>query len=289
MASAAAATLTKTNKMFGGLVRRYQHQSEELGCSMNFTVFFPPAAAAGGSKVPVIYYLSGLTCTDENFTQKAGAQRKAAELGVALVAPDTSPRGLGIEGEDDGWDFGTGAGFYLDATVPKWQRYRMYSYITRELPAVLRATAAELDLENASIMGHSMGGHGALTIALKNPAAYKSVSAFAPICNPTQVPWGHKAFAGYLGEGWEAAAEQHDATLLAKRYNGPQLPVLMDTGTDDEFLKTQLHPWAFEEAARGKLAVQSRMQEGYDHSYFTIATFIDDHIAFHAKHLGVAA
>lgn len=281
-----AAELVKSNKMFGGLVRRYRHQSAELGCAMHFSVFIPPVAVASGAAVPVIYFLSGLTCTDENFTQKAGAQRKAAELGVGLVAPDTSPRGLGIEGEEDSWDFGTGAGFYVDATAEKWQRYRMYSYITQELPAVLRATTPELDVGTASIMGHSMGGHGALTMALRNPTAYKSASAFAPICNPTQVPWGQKAFAGYLGEGWEeAAAQQYDATELVKRYDGPQLPVLMDTGTDDEFLKTQLHPWTFEEAAKGKLKLESRMQLGHDHSYYTIATFVDDHVTFHAKYL----
>lgn len=277
------AEMIKANKMFGGFVRRFKHTSQELGCAMNFTVFFPPAAASG-SKVPVVYYLSGLTCTDENFTQKAGAQRKAAEVGVALVAPDTSPRGLGIEGEDDSYDFGTGAGFYLNAAADKWKQYRMYSYITHELPAVLRSIP-ELDVDNASIMGHSMGGHGALTIALQNPTAWRSVSAFAPICNPTQVPWGQKAFAGYLGEQWQEAAKQYDATELVRQYNGPALPVLMDTGTDDEFLQTQLHPWAFEEAAAGKLQLQNRMNEGYDHSYFTIATFVEDHIAFHAKHL----
>lgn len=278
------ATLLKSNKSFGGWVRRYTHESSELGCSMNFMVFTPACSDQAGSKVPVLYYLSGLTCTDENFMLKAGAQRKAAELGVALVAPDTSPRGLGIEGEDDSYDFGSGAGFYLDASEAKWQRYRMYSYITRELPALLR-TLPELDVDRAAIMGHSMGGHGALTIALKQPTAYCSVSAFAPICNPTQVPWGQKAFAGYLGEGWQQAAAQYDATELVRGYSGPQLPVLMDIGTDDEFLQAQLHPGAFEEAAAGKLQLTSRMQPGYDHSYFTIATFIDDHIAFHAKHL----
>ncbi|PSC71177.1 S-formylglutathione hydrolase [Micractinium conductrix] len=282
----AAAELMKSEKMFNGWVKRFKHSSAELGCDMLFTVFFPPAAAAEGVKVPVVYYLSGLTCTDENFTLKAGAQRTAAELGLALVAPDTSPRGLNIEGEEDSWDFGTGAGFYLDAKEPKWARYRMYSYITKELPAVLAATAPQLDLGNACIMGHSMGGHGALTIALKNPAAFKSVSVFAPICNPTQVPWGHKAFSGYLGEGWQAeAAEQYDATEMVKKYSGPRLPVLMDNGTADDYLQTQLHPWAFEGAAQGKLDLTSRMQDGYNHGYFFISTFMEDHLAFHAKHL----
>ncbi|KAI7842211.1 hypothetical protein COHA_004124 [Chlorella ohadii] len=252
-----APELVKSNKMFGGWVRKYRHQSTELGCEMVFSVFFPPAAAVQGAKVPVVWYLSGLTCTDDNFIQKAGAQRRAAELGLALIAPDTSPRGLGVEGEDDGWDFGTGAGFYVDATADKWKQYRMYS----------------------------MGGHGALVLALKNPSAFKSVSAFAPICNPTQVPWGKKAFAGYLGDGWQEEGKAYDATELVRGYSGPQLPVLMDTGLDDEFLKTQLHPWAFEEAAKGKLQLTSRMNEGYDHSYFTIASFVSDHLDFHAQYL----
>ncbi|KAI3438012.1 hypothetical protein D9Q98_000455 [Chlorella vulgaris] len=276
------AELVKTNKMFGGLVKRYAHQSTQLGCKMHFSLFTPPAAT-NGNKVPVVYFLSGLTCTDENFTQKSGAQRKAAELGLALVAPDTSPRGLGIEGEDESWDFGTGAGFYLDATVDKWRQYRMYSYITEELPALLRSLP-ELDVDNASIMGHSMGGHGALVIGLTKPT-YKSISAFAPICNPSVVPWGQKAFEGYLGEGWQEAGKRYDATELVRQYNGPVLPVLMDTGTDDDFLEKQLHPWTFEKAASGKLEVENRMQPQYDHSYYTIATFIDDHLAFHAKHL----
>lgn len=279
-----APQLVKSNKMFGGWVRKYKHQSAELGCEMVFSVFFPPAAAVQGAQVPVVWYLSGLTCTDDNFIQKAGAQRHAAELGLALVAPDTSPRGLGIEGEDDSWDFGTGAGFYVDATADKWKNYRMYSYILRELPQVLR-TLPGLDLDNASICGHSMGGHGALVMALKNPGAFKSVSAFAPICNPTQVPWGQKAFAGYLGDGWQEAGKAYDATELVKGYSGPQLPVLMDTGAADEFLQTQLHPWAFEEAAKGKLQLTSRMNEGYDHSYFTIASFVTDHLDFHARYL----
>lgn len=271
------------SQMFGGWVRRYSHDSQLLNCAMNFSAFFPPASSRT-SKVPVLFYLSGLTCTDENVMQKSGIQRKAAELGLAIIAPDTSPRGLNIPGESDSWDFGLGAGFYLNATEDKWKYYRMYDYITLELPGVL-STIEGLDVDNCSIMGHSMGGHGALTISLKNPSKYKSVSAFAPICNPTQVPWGQKAFTGYLGSSNKDEWKQYDAVELLKDYHGPRIPVLMDTGADDDFLQAQLHPWKLEEAAAGKLDLVSRMQAGYDHSYFTIATFIDDHLEHHAEHL----
>ncbi|GAB4819149.1 hypothetical protein N2152v2_006195 [Parachlorella kessleri] len=244
----------------------------------------------------VVLYLSGLTCTDENFMQKAGAQREAAELGLALVSPDTSPRGVDVPGAGDDWDFGFGAGFYLNATrEPYSKNFHMYDYITKELPEVLRSLH-ELDMDRVSLMGHSMGGHGVLTIGLKNPTAYKSVSAFSAICNPSQVPWGQKgeavlrqgactSLSGYLGEDKEQW-RQYDATLLAEAYSGPSsLPILMDTGTDDDFLKVQLHPWAFEKAIEGKVQLTSRMQEGYDHSYFFISTFVADHLQFHAKHL----
>ncbi|KAK2078022.1 hypothetical protein QBZ16_003890 [Prototheca wickerhamii] len=248
---------------------------------MTFSVFHPPAADK--NPVPVLYYLSGLTCTDDNVMQKSGVQRIAAELGVAVIAPDTSPRGLGIEGEDESWDFGTGAGFYLNATQEKWRQYRMYDYVVKELPMLL-AEFSDLDLSKASITGHSMGGHGALTIALKNPEVFKSVSAFSPIVNPCAVPWGQKAFNGYLGDDKEAW-KQYDATELVKAYSGPQLAVLIDQGTGDNFYPTQLQPEAFAESAKGKLDLELRMQEGYDHSYYFISTFIEDHVRFHAKFL----
>lgn len=273
---------------FDGWMKRYQHDSTVLGCKMTFSVFHPPlpAGSPANAQCAVLLFLSGLTCTDENFTQKAGAQRRAAKLGLALVIPDTSPRGLGIEGEDDNWDFGTGAGFYLNATQDKWKGYRMYDCVTKELPEVLR-TLPGLDMDRVSISGHSMGGHGALTIALKNPGAYRSVSAFAPICNPMNCPWGEKAFSNYLGEDREAWKE-YDACELARVYSGPPLHLLTDTGSDDEFAKTQLHTGAFEEASLGKLDMKSRIrtQEGYDHSYFFIASFIDEHLAWHAQFLG---
>lgn len=251
---------------------------------MNFSVYIPEEAET--VPVPIILYLSGLTCNDDNFMQKAGAQRAASEHAIALVAPDTSPRGLNIPGEDDSYDFGSGAGFYLNATEAPWNtNYRMYDYIVHELPYVLKSIK-NLDVDNCGIMGHSMGGHGALTIAIKNPTLFKSVSAFSPICNPSQVPWGKKAFSGYLGLD-ESTWKQYDATELVKECTGlEKLDILIDTGTDDEFLKEQLHPWAFEEAAAEKaLNLKSHMRVGYDHSYFFIASFVSDHVEFHAKRL----
>ena len=250
---------------------------------MKFSVFFPPDAET--QPVPLLYYLSGLTCTDENFQQKGGAQRVASDYGIAIITPDTSPRGLGIPGEDDSYDLGTAAGFYLNATQKPWLNYRMYDYILTELPSVLRDLNQNLDVDNASVFGHSMGGHGALTLALKNPTVFKSVSAFSPICNPTKVPWGQKVFTNYLGAENQEEWKQYDATELVSAYSGPSFDVLIDTGTDDEFLKEQLHPWAFEEAAVGKLHLKSNLRVGYDHSYYFIATFVEDHIKFHAKHL----
>ncbi|KAK9793993.1 hypothetical protein WJX73_000375 [Symbiochloris irregularis] len=269
-------------KVFGGWNRRYKHDSSVLGCSMTFTVYFP---SGSNSKLPVLYYLSGLTCNDENVIQKSGCQRAAAQHGIAFVAPDTSPRGLSIEGEDESWDFGSGAGFYLNATQDKWKQYRMYDYITKELPEVL-GQFDELDTSNAAITGHSMGGHGALVIGLRNPEQYKSISAFAPICHPVQVPWGEKAFGNYLGSNKEEW-KQYDATKLAKSYKGPQRDILIDQGSKDNFLQNQLQPEHFEKAAAGNQALQCtlRMQEGYDHSYFFMASFMDDHIAHAAKHL----
>lgn len=285
-AAPAAPEQVSANKQFGGWNRRYKHASTTLGCSMNFTVYLPPGADAPGAKFPVVWYLSGLTCTDENVIQKSGAQRACAASGVALVASDTSPRGLGVEGEAEAWDFGVGAGFYINATVDKWRNWRMYDYITKELPELLAASFPNLDMSNTSIMGHSMGGHGALTIALKNPGRFKSVSAFSPICNPVNVPWGQKAFAGYLGDADKEAWKQHDASELMAAYTGPKFSLLVDTGSADPFLTRELRPETLEAAAaKAGFPLTSRMQEGYDHSYFFISTFMDDHIEHHAKAL----
>lgn len=276
--------LESSNKCCGGTQKVFSHNSAELGCSMRFAVFVPPQFESG--PVPVLYWLSGLTCTEQNFVTKAGAQAHAAKHGFLLVAPDTSPRGLNISGEEDSWDFGTGAGFYVDATKDPWKKnYRMYSYITKELPAVIEANF-KINSEKIGIMGHSMGGHGALICALKNPEMYKSVSAFAPICNPMECPWGQKAFEGYLGNikhHWK----DYDACSLVKDYDGPAREILIDQGTDDEFLhKEQLLPENLEKAAQGsKLAVNLRMQDGYDHSYYFISSFIGDHFEHAAKFL----
>ncbi|GFR45590.1 hypothetical protein Agub_g6985 [Astrephomene gubernaculifera] len=279
------------NRQFGGYNRRYKHRSTVLGCDMTFTVYFPPVAENG--KVPVLYYLSGLTCTDENFIQKAGAQRQAAARGIALVAPDTSPRGLGVEGEAESWDFGVGAGFYLNATQEKWRAWRMYDYIVEELPALLRSAPvfASLDPSRASLCGHSMGGHGALVIGLRNPQSYRSLSAFAPICNPCNAPWGVKAFTGYLGEDRDTWRQYDACELLRDRSASSSSaslpPLLVDSGSADKFLETQLQPGALRAAAEaaGWSGATLRMQDGYDHSYFFISTFIDDHINFHADRL----
>lgn len=274
------------SKVFGGWQKVYFHESSELQCKMNFGIFLPPQIEKGS--VPVIYWLSGLTCTEANFIQKAGAQKYASEHGIALVAPDTSPRNLNIPGEDDDWDFGSGAGFYVDATIEPWKKnYRMYSYITKELPALINDKFPVLP-HKQSIMGHSMGGHGALICALKNPGLYETVSAFAPISNPILCPWGQKAFAGYFG-GTETNAEwkEWDATELAKKYNGFPLSILIDQGKEDKFLKDgQLLPQNFLTVAKdAKLSLTLRFQEGYDHSYFFISTFIEDHIKHHIKYL----
>jgi len=280
----AMAIVQKTaNKICGGWQKVFSHKSAELKCDMNIGVFLP--AQSESAKCPVVYWLSGLTCTEQNFVTKAGAQRYAAEKGVIIVAPDTSPRGCNIEGEDDSWDFGTGAGFYVDATEAKWKdNYRMYSYITKELPQLINDNFPTNGKQ--SIMGHSMGGHGALICALKNPGMYASVSAFAPICNPSQCPWGHKAFTGYLGEDKKAWAE-YDATQLAKGYNGPPLEILIDQGSEDGFLKdSQLLPDNLVAAcAENKVPIVYRLQEGYDHSYYFMASFMGDHIEKHAAAL----
>ncbi len=260
----------------------YEHSSEMLSCNMKFAVFLPSKSET--AKVPVLYYLSGLTCTEQNFITKAGAQRYAEEYGIALVAPDTSPRGCNIEGEEDSWDFGTGAGFYVNATQEKWKKnYKMYSYVTKELPGIIGSTFPVLS-DRVGITGHSMGGHGALICALKNPGQYKSVSAFAPICNPMNCPWGQKAFTGYLGtnkEEWK----NWDACELVKSYKGPPFSYIMiDQGKADDFLKRELLPENFVEACReAKMQVVLRLQEGYDHSYYFIASFMGDHIKHHAS------
>jgi S-formylglutathione hydrolase len=268
---------------FGGVQSVYTHQSRETGCAMRFGVYLPPQAKAG--RVPILYWLSGLTCTEENFIVKAGAQRIAAALGLAIVVPDTSPRGLAIPGEGDSYDFGLGAGFYVDATEAPWSRgYRMYSYITKELPADV-AAAFPVDATRAAIFGHSMGGHGALTIALKNPRDYKSVSAFAPIASSIRCPWGEKALTGYLGND-RARWREYDATALIedRRWAGPQ--ILVDQGTNDPFLENQLQPELLRAACRDfGVPLELRLQDGYDHSYFFIATFIEDHLRFHAENL----
>jgi S-formylglutathione hydrolase len=250
---------------------------------MRFGVFLPSQAEA--QRVPVLYWLSGLTCTEENFIVKAGAQRVAAELGLALVVPDTSPRGLKIPGESESYDFGLGAGFYVDATQAPWSRgYRMYSYVTKELPQLV---AAEFPVDSArvGIFGHSMGGHGALTVALKNQDYYRSVSAFAPISSPMRCPWGEKALTGYLGSD-RSRWREYDATALIEErgWRGPTL--LVDQGTADQFLETQLKPGLLEEACRrAGVPLTLRLQAGYDHSYFFIATFIEEHLRFHARNL----
>ena len=268
---------------FGGWQDVYRHRSEVLGCDMTVGVYFPPQAEDG--PCPVLYWLSGLTCTEQNFITKAGAQRYAAEHGIILVAPDTSPRGEDVA-NDAAYDLGQGAGFYLNATREPWAKhYRMYDYIVEELPAWVEADPAASDLR--AISGHSMGGHGALTIALKNPGRYRSVSAFSPIVAPSQVPWGEKAFTHYLGED-RKAWKQYDTVELLKSAQ-EKLPLLIDQGEADEFLEGQLKPQLLQAAcvAAGH-PLTLRMQPGYDHSYYFIASFIGDHIGHHAAALRAA-
>jgi len=273
------------HRCFGGVQGFYRHDSRECGTAMRFAVFRPPAAVLG--PVPVLYYLAGLTCTEETFMIKAGAQRVAAELGLMLVAPDTSPRSPRLPGDDADWDFGLGAGFYVDATRAPWSaHYRMYSYVTRELPEVVAAHfPARRDAQG--IFGHSMGGHGALVCALRNPGQYRSLSAFAPISAPARCPWGVKAFTGYLGDE-RAAWSDYDTTALLARSRFPGR-ILVDQGLADRFLDSQLGLEALESAARAAgqdLVV--RRHEGYDHGYYFIATFVEDHLRHHAAALGAA-
>jgi S-formylglutathione hydrolase len=270
---------------FGGRQEVWRHNSPLLGCAMEFAVYLPPRVVAdGAARLPVLYYLSGLTCTWENVTAKAGAQRYAAEHGLILVAPDTSPRGLGLPGEDAAYDFGTGAGFYVDATEAPWAKhYRMYSYVTAELPALVNGHFP-VDPARSGIFGHSMGGHGALVCAFRNPQQYRSVSAFAPIVAPSQVPWGETALGGYLGRD-RATWNAYDATRLAAT-TAWRRPVLVDQGDADEFLERQLKPQLLQAAcAAAGIPLTLRLQPGYDHSYYFIASFIGDHIAHHAAAL----
>ena len=269
-------------KEFGGWLNRYEHASTSCQCTMRFSVYLPPQAAT--RKVPALYWLSGLTCTDDNVRTKAGAQRYAAELGLALVMPDTSPRGADVADDPERYDLGQGAGFYVNATQAPWaSHYQMYDYVTTELPALIEAHLPLIPGVK-SISGHSMGGHGALICALKEPGSYRSVSAFSPICNPIKSPWGASCFSAYLGdnrESWKA----YDATELVLA--GHQaLPALIDQGTNDEFLAAQLFPQEFVAACQAQgVPATLRMQEGYDHSYHFVASFIGAHLAYHAKAL----
>ncbi len=273
------------HRSFGGVQRFHEHASREIGLPMRFSVFLPPQAAHG--KVPALMYLAGLTCNEETFMVKAGAQRLAAELGLALIAPDTSPRGANVEGESASWDFGVGAGFYLDATEAPWApHWRMESYLIDELLPLVKAQLP-IDGDRIGLFGHSMGGHGALTLALRHPGLFKSLSAFAPICAPTQCPWGHKAFTGYLGADTTRWIE-HDATVLMQHQPVAPYPagILIDQGLADKFLAEQLHPHLFEDACRAiGQPLTLRRHEGYDHGYYFIQSFVADHLAHHAQTL----
>lgn len=288
--NASAMTVVNEHVCFGGVQRFYQHDSQQIGLPMRFAVYLPPQAKLG--PVPAVMYLAGLTCNEETFVIKAGAQRAAAKLGLALIAPDTSPRGAQVPGEADSWDFGLAAGFYLDATQDPWApRWRMESYLIQELIPLLRAQLP-IDIRRLGLMGHSMGGHGALTLAFKHPGVFKSLSALAPICAPTQCPWGRKAFSGYLGhesDSWRA----HDATELIRQRSHcgqsvlfPQ-GILVDQGLADKFLAEQLHPHLLEQAcAQAGQPLTLRRHAGYDHGYYFISTFIADHLRHHASSMG---
>lgn len=269
------------NKSFAGWHKQYNHESKVLNCTMRFAIYLPPQASEQ-NKVPVIYWLSGLTCTDENFMQKAGALKIAAELGIAIVCPDTSPRGEGVA-DDDGYDLGQGAGFYVNATQAPWQKhFQMYDYVVKELPELIQGNFPVSELK--SISGHSMGGHGALMIALKNPNAYQSVTAFSPITNPSNCPWGKKAFTAYLGND-STLWQSYDSCELLKQTK-TFMPALIEQGGDDQFLTEQLKPGLLEAAvAENNLDVKVSYQAGYDHSYYFIASFIEKHLRFHADYL----
>ncbi|MCJ0762732.1 S-formylglutathione hydrolase [Variovorax terrae] len=273
------------HRCFGGVQRFHEHTSREIGLPMRFSVFLPPQAGQG--PVPALLYLAGLTCTEETFMAKAGAQRLAAEFGLALIAPDTSPRGAGVPGEAESWDFGVGAGFYLDATQEPWAaHWRMESWLMHELLPLL-AERLPVDSTRLGVFGHSMGGHGALTLALRHPGRFRSLSAFAPICAPTRCPWGRKAFSGYLGPD-PAAWHGHDASLLMRARADAPYPqgILIDQGLADKFLDSELMPEAFEQAcAAVGQPLSLRRHAGYDHGYYFISTFMADHIAHHARQL----
>lgn len=270
------------HRCFGGTQGYYRHDSSETGTPMRFAVFVPPQAAS--ETRPVLYFLSGLTCTEENFTVKSGAQRRAAELGLVLVMPDTSPRGTDLPGEHDTYDFGSGAGFYVDATEAPWSvNYRMYSYVTRELPALV-AENFPVDEARTGVFGHSMGGHGALVAALRNPGVFRSVSALAPIASPMNCPWGEKAFGGYLGPARESWRSYDACALIEDGHRASS--ILVDQGLDDQFLDSQLFPERLEAACKAaRISLRLRLQSGYDHSYFFIASFVADHLDWHAARL----
>lgn len=273
---------------FGGRLLKLKHKSSATTTEMALNLYLPPQASK--QKVPVLFYLSGLTCTGDNCAEKGFFQSPASKHGIAVVYPDTSPRGLCIAGEDESYDFGSGAGFYVDATAEPWSRgYKMHSYITSELPKALFQQFRELDGERVSITGHSMGGHGALTLYLRNPGMYKSVSAFSPICNPSNCPWGQKAFSGYFGEKDKSKWAEHDASELIKKWKGREFETLIDVGTGDNFYKQgQLLPENFVAAAKQvglEKGVKLRMQPEYDHSYYFISTFAEDHVEWAARHL----
>ena len=274
--------MLEEHRCFEGWQQRWRHDSSTLNCPMTFSIFLPPPR--DHTPPPVLYWLSGLTCKDGNCTTKAGAQRVAAELGIVLVMPDTSPRGEQVA-NDDGYDLGQGAGFYLNATQPPWAtHYQMYDYLRDELPALIQSQFNVSD--RCAISGHSMGGHGALIMALKNPGKYTSVSAFAPIVNPCSVPWGIKAFSTYLGEDKNAWLEWDSCALMYASNAQDAIPTLIDQGDNDQFLADQLQPAVLAEAARQKAwPMTLRIQPGYDHSYYFIASFIEDHLRFHAQYL----
>ena len=282
-----ALELRSAHACHGGEQRFYGHASRETGLPMKFSVYLPPRAVAG-EKVPALVYLAGLTCTEETFPTKAGAQRLAAGLNLALIAPDTSPRGAGVAGEADAWDFGVGAGFYLDATEAPWRtHWRMESYLLRELLPLAEAELP-IDGQRLGLFGHSMGGHGALTLALRHPGRFQSLSAFAPIAHPMRCPWGRKAFTGYLGKD-ESTWAEHDASALTARLSSPPHPagILIDQGEADRFLlEDQLQPEAFEAAClKSGQPLALRRQPGYDHGYYFVQSFIEDHMRHHAAAL----
>lgn len=281
-------TTVSSSRCFGGVQGVHSHASAQTGSPMRLGLYLPPAALQDNARVPLLYWLSGLTCTEENFIAKAGAQRVAAELGIAIAAPDTSPRGIELPGDRESYDFGIGAGYYVDATQAPWSSaYRMYSYIAEELPAVLHREFP-LDPSRVGIFGHSMGGHGALTLALRNPRRYRTVSAFAPIASASRSPWGEKALSRFLGED-RASWRDYDASMLVRERGWTGPAILVDQGTSDAFLETQLKPHLLQQAcAEAGVPLRLRMQEGYDHSYYFIATFIEDHLRFHAAHLAAA-